>query len=451
MDERGHAREREGVAVLTGRTVVVGVSGGIAAYKACELVRWLKTRGASVIVAMTPAAGEFVTPLTFQALSGNPVVRDLWGDQRPGFDLPPAAASHVGGKVEHVDVAEAAEAIVIAPATADLIARLVHGEAPDALTAVVLASPAPLIVCPAMDVEMWRAKATQENVAALRRRGATIVEPESGELASGLEGPGRLAALDVIGAAVERALVRRSSLTSVRVLVSAGRTEEPIDPVRVLTNRSSGRMGFALAEAARDRGADVTLVAGAASIEPPERVTLVRVATAAEMERAMLDSAPQADVILMSAAVSDYRPARASREKIARTGDPLTLQLEANADILAQLGRTRRPGQVLVGFALESTRDVARARAKLSAKGVDVIVLNTAAEGIGGESYRVTLVDARDEKELPLLAKREVAEHILERVVELRGRSAKEAAPKPAAKTIEKLKKAARPATGART
>jgi phosphopantothenoylcysteine decarboxylase/phosphopantothenate--cysteine ligase len=447
MDDR-ERNPREGVAMLTGRTVVVGVSGGIAAYKACELVRWLKTRGASVIVAMTPAAGEFVTPLTFQALSGNPVVRDLWGDQRPGFALPPAAASHVGGKVEHVDVAEAAEVIVIAPATADLIARLTHGEAPDALTAVVLASPAPLIVCPAMDVEMWRAPATQENVAALRRRGAVIVEPESGELASGLEGPGRLAALDVIGAAVERALQRRSSLAGVRVLVGAGRTEEPIDPVRVLTNRSSGRMGFALAAAARDRGADVTLVAGVASIEPPERVTLVRVATAAEMERAMIEAAPRADVIVMSAAVSDFRAARAAREKIARTGDPLRLDLEPNPDILAGLGRARRPGQVLVGFALESTRDVARARGKLAAKGVDLIVLNTAADGIGGESNRVTLVEENGERELPLLAKREVAEHILERVVELRGRTAKSAAPKAAAKGVEKPKKAA---TGART
>jgi phosphopantothenoylcysteine decarboxylase/phosphopantothenate--cysteine ligase len=433
--------------MLSGRTVVVGVSGGIAAYKACELVRWLKTRGASVIVVMTPAAAEFVTPLTFQALSGNPVVRDLWGNQRPGFELPPAAASRVGGKVEHVDVAEAAEAIVIAPATADLIARLVHGEAPDALTAVALASPAPLVVCPAMDVEMWRQPVTQDNVAALRRRGATIVEPETGELASGLEGPGRLAALEVIGAAVERALARRTSLAGVRVLISAGRTEEPIDPVRVLTNRSSGRMGFALAEAARDRGAEVTLVAGAASLEPPGRVEVVRVATAAEMERAMLEAAPEADVVLMAAAVSDYRPARAAREKIKRTAEPLTLSLEPNADILAQLGRTRRPGQVLVGFALETRRDVARARAKLSGKGLDLIVLNTAGEGIGGETNRVTLVEARTEKELPLLSKREVAEHILERVAELRSRGSKERTPKGG----EKVKKAVRAAAGART
>ena len=408
--------------MLNGRTVVVGVSGGIAAYKACELVRWLKTRGASVIVVMTPAAAEFVTPLTFQALSGNPVVRDLWGNQRPGFDLPPAAATRVGGKVEHVDVAEAAEAIVIAPATADLIARMVHGEAPDALTAVALASPAPLVVCPAMDVEMWRAKVTQENVAALRRRGAAIVGPESGELASGLEGPGRLAAIDAIGAAVERALVRRASLAGVRVLVGAGRTEEPLDPVRVLTNRSSGRMGFALAEAARDRGATVTLVAGAASVEPPDRVRPERVGTAAEMERAMTAAAPEADVVLMAAAVADYRPAAPAREKMARTGDPLTLRLEPCTDILAALGKARRPGQTLVGFALETSRDVKRAREKLAAKGVDLIVLNTAAQGIGSDTNRVTLVEAHGERELPLLSKREVAEEILERVVELRGR-----------------------------
>ncbi|HEY2953634.1 MAG TPA: bifunctional phosphopantothenoylcysteine decarboxylase/phosphopantothenate--cysteine ligase CoaBC [Candidatus Eisenbacteria bacterium] len=407
--------------MASGHTVVVGVAGGIAAYKACELVRWLKTRGHAVIVVMTPAAAEFVTPLTFQALSGNPVVQGLWGDQRPGFDLPPAAAARVGGKVEHVDVAEAADAIVVAPATADLIARLVHGEAPDALTAVILASPAPLVVCPAMDVEMWRHAATRENVAALRRRGATIVEPESGELASGLEGPGRLAAIEAIGAAVERALAKRASLAGVRVVVSAGRTEEPLDPVRVITNRSTGRMGVALAEAARDRGATVTLVAGAMSVEPPDRVTLVHVATAADMERAMLAAAREADVVLMAAAVSDFRPARPAREKVPRKSGALTVGLEPSADVLAAIGSARRPGQVLVGFALETSNDVARAREKLRAKGVDLVVLNTAEEGIGGDTNRVTLVEVEGAKELPLLSKREVAEHILERVAELRG------------------------------
>lgn len=406
--------------MLDGRTVVVGVSGGIAAYKACELVRWLTQCKASVIVAMTPAAAEFVTPLTFQALSGNPVVRDLWGDQRPKFDLPPAAAARVGGHVEHVDVAEAADLIVIAPATADVMARLVHGEAPDALTSLVLASRSPLVVCPAMDLEMWRQPATRANVRALRARGATIVEPESGPLASGLVGPGRLASLEAIVAAIERALERRASMKGVRVLIGAGRTEEPLDPVRVLTNRSSGRMGFALAEAARDRGADVTVVAGPTSVEAPAGVTLVPVTTAAEMERAMAAQARDAALVLMAAAVSDYRPARAAKEKIKRGAGAMNLTLEQNPDILAGLAAKRRPGQVIVGFALETSKGLANARAKLAAKGCDLVVLNTVREGIGGETNRVTLVEASRQRALPLLSKREVAEQVLDRALELR-------------------------------
>lgn len=415
--------------MLSGRTVVVGVSGGIAAYKACELVRWLTERGASVIVAMTPAAVEFVTPLTFQALSGNPVVRDLWGNQRPGFDLPPAAASKVGGRVEHVDVAEAADCLVIAPATADLMARLVHGEAPDALTAIAMATPAPMVICPAMDLEMWRQPATQANVRALRARGAMIVGPESGPLASGLSGPGRLAGIAAIGAAVEQALARRGSMKGLQVLIGAGRTEEPLDPVRVLTNRSSGRMGFALAEAARDRGATVTLVAGATSIEPPAGVTCVPVATAAEMEKAMQAHATKADVVLMAAAVADYRPARAAAQKMKRGAGTLSLELLPNPDILAGIAAKRRKGQTFVGFALETTRGVANARVKLRAKGLDLVVLNSPSAGIGGETNKVTLVEAGRARALPVLPKREVAEHVLERALELR------AARRPAAKS----------------
>jgi phosphopantothenoylcysteine decarboxylase/phosphopantothenate--cysteine ligase len=413
--------------MLNGRTVVVGVSGGIAAYKACELVRWLKTRGASVIVVMTPAATQFVTPLTFQTLSGNPVVRDLWGNQAPGFDLPPDAARKVRGKVEHVDVADAADVVVIAPATADLMARMVHGEAPDALTCVVLASRAPVIVCPTMDLEMWKHAATRANVQTLRSRGAVIVGPEIGPLASGLEGLGRLAAIEVIGAAVEAALERGTSMKGLRVAVSAGRTEEPLDPVRVLTNRSSGRMGFALAEAARDRGAEVTLVAGAASVDPPEGVKLDRVTTAAEMEQAMLAASASAHVVLMAAAVADYRPAKTAPEKIRRTGRPLTLVLEPNADILARIAARRRKGQVFVGFALETSGGLRRARAKLSAKCVDLMVLNAPDEAIGRETNRVTLVEARAARKVPVLSKREVAEHILDRALELRGQAARAA------------------------
>lgn len=406
------------------RTVVVGVTGGIAAYKTCELVRWLKRRGHAVVVAMTPSAAEFVTPLTFQALSGNPVVTGMWGNQRPGFDLPPPAAKKVSGRVEHVDVAEAADALVIAPATASLMARLVHGEAPDALAAIALATPAPKLLCPAMDLEMWRNPATQANVRALRARGWRIVGPATGALASGLEGPGRLEEVETIGAAVEEALVRRESLAGRRVLVGAGRTEEPLDPVRVLTNRSSGRMGFALAEAARDRGAAVTLVAGPTSVDPPHGVELVRVTTAAEMQRALERAAGGADLVLMAAAVADYRPASASAGKIKRGAAALTLKLEPNPDILAALAARRRAGQVFVGFALETSRGVANARAKLRAKGVDLVVLNSPEDGIGGDTNRVTLVEAGAARRLPLASKREVAEAILDRALALRGPSA---------------------------
>src|SRR5688572_13634691 len=345
--------------MLRGRTVVVGVSGGIAAYKACELVRWLKQEGAGVVVVMTEAATEFVTPLTLETLSGNPVVRGLWGPQRTRFELPAETRKKMRGRVEHVDLAEAADLLVIAPATADLMARLVHGEAPDALTALALASRAPLIVCPAMDVEMWRHASTQANLAALRRRGAVIVGPESGPLASGLSGPGRLASLERIAEAVERAVARRTSLSGVRVLVGAGRTEEPLDPVRVLTNRSSGKMGCALAEAARDRGAEVTLVAGPMSAPTPHGVTLVSVTTAEEMRAAMESRAASASLIVMAAAVADFRPARTRAGKIKRGAGAVTLALEPTPDIVAGLGARRRKDQVQAGFALEASNALA--------------------------------------------------------------------------------------------
>jgi len=424
--------------VLRGRTVLVGVSGGIAAYKTCELVRWLRRREAAVVVVMTPAAERFVTPLTFEALSGNPVITTLWDEQKHELVLRGTRGTRVTarrkttGKVGHIDLAEAADVVVLAPATAHLMARLVHGEAPDALTTIVLASRARLVICPSMDFGMWRHPATQENVRVLRRRGAVIVGPASGELASGLIGPGRLADIEEIGAAVEQAAERRAGFAGVRVLVGAGRTEEPLDPVRVLTNRSSGRMGFALAEAARDRGAEVTLVAGPASVEPPLGVALATVTTAAEMAGAMKRAAEHADVVLMAAAVADYRPRRAAREKLKRGPAPLTLTLEPNPDILAGLAAARRPGQVFVGFALETSRGLERARAKLTAKGLDLIALNAPAKGIGGETNVVTLVEARTARKLPEQSKREVAEAILDRVLELRAARLPAAAkPKP--------------------
>ncbi len=409
--------------MLRDRVVVVGVSGGIAAYKACELVRRLRDRGATVLVVMTKAACEFVTPLTFQALSGNPVVTNLWGDQRPRFALPLESAGRVRGHVEHVDVAEAADAVVIAPATADLMARMVHGEAPDALTTLLLATAAPVVIAPAMDLQMWRHAATQANAATLRARGVRLVGPDSGPLASGLAGPGRLADIGAIVTAVEDALRVRTSMTGVRVLIGAGRTEEALDPVRVLTNRSSGRMGMALAEAARDRGADVTVVAGTVSVEPPHGVAIVPVTTALQMERAMGTAAAKSDIIIMAAAVADYRPARVATQKLKRDGKPLTVTFEANPDILAGLGAAKRKGQTVVGFALETDDGVANARHKLAAKRADLIVLNTPADGIGGDTNIVTLVEAGGTVELPQASKREVAERILDRVLELRGGS----------------------------
>jgi len=407
--------------MLRDRVVVVGVSGGIAAYKACELVRRLRERGAAVLVVMTKAACEFVTPLTFQALSGNPVVTDLWGDQKPRFELPLESLGRVRGHVEHVDVAEVADVVVLAPATADLIARLAHGEAPDALTSLVLATPAPRLVAPAMDLQMWQAAATQDNVRTLHARGFRFVGPDSGPLASGLSGPGRLAGVDAIVAELEEVLRVRTSMSGLRVLIGAGRTEEPLDPVRVLTNRSSGRMGFALAEAARDRGASVTVVAGPVSVEPPHGVEVERVVTALQMERAMRERAPKAQVVVMAAAVADYRPARPSVQKLKRAGGPLKVTFEPNPDILAGLGAAKGREQTLVGFALETENGVANARKKLTEKQADLIVLNSPEQGIGGGTNTVTLVEALGAVELPETSKREVAERIFDRVLELRG------------------------------
>ena len=411
--------------MLRDRVVVVGVSGGIAAYKACELVRRLRDRGATVVVAMTRAAGEFVTPLTFQALSGNPVVSDLWGDQHPRFQLPLESLDRVRGHVEHVDVAEVADAVVLAPATADLMARMVHGEAPDALTSLVLATTAPRVIAPAMDLNMWLADATQANVRVLRARGFRFVGPDDGPLASGLTGPGRLAEVPAIVEAVEAALRLRTSMKGVRVLIGAGRTEEPLDPVRVLTNRSSGRMGLALAEAARDRGADVTVVAGPVSVDMPHGVNVVKVTTALQMERAMGAHSDKANIVIMAAAVADYRPSKHSAEKLKRSGTGLTVSLVANPDILAGLGAVKKAGQTMVGFALETQNGVANARKKLVSKNADLIVLNSPESGIGGETNTVTLVEARSTVELPESSKREVAERILDRVLELRGDTAK--------------------------
>jgi phosphopantothenoylcysteine decarboxylase / phosphopantothenate---cysteine ligase len=332
----------EPAGVLSGRRVVVGVSGSIAAYKAVVLVRLLAERGAVVDVAMTPAATRFVGPLTFASLTHRPVLTDvlqLDADQQ----------------IAHIELAEAADAIVLAPATANLLGELAAGLVGDAVTAIACASRAPVIVAPAMDAGMWTHPATQRNVATLREFGYLVVEPEVGELASGLTGIGRLADPPAIVAAVEHLFERSGDLEGLHVVVSAGGTREPLDPVRFIGNRSSGKMGAAIAEAARDRGAAVTLVAGAMSVTPPRGVTVMNATTAQAMREAVLRAAPQADILVMAAAVADFAPARASQRKIKRSGENLQIELVPNPDIVAEVGEM--PDDVrpfLIGFAAES-------------------------------------------------------------------------------------------------
>jgi len=424
--------------VLNGKTVVLGVTGGIAAYKSAEIVRWLRKEGATVVVVMTPAARRFLTPLTLATLSGNPVVTSLW---RPasGLELgarPPGRHS----PVEHVEIADAADLVLVAPATANFLARAAAGMADDALTAIVLASAAPLVVAPAMNVNMWNHAATQENLLRLAARGVTVVAPDAGDLACGWEGRGRLAALEKIQAAVASVLAGAARvggappgagaaraaagpLAGRRVVVTAGPTREAIDPVRYLSNHSSGKMGYALAAEARERGAAVTLVTGPVSLPAPEGVEVVRVTTAEEMRRAVTAAVRRADALVMAAAVADYRPARPATAKLRRAAAGLELRLEPTPDILG--GLRKRSGLVTVGFALETGPGLPAARRKLREKGCDLVVLNDPTRpdsAFGGETNRVTLVSAGAAERLPVLSKREVAGRVWDRVQRLWGR-----------------------------
>jgi phosphopantothenoylcysteine decarboxylase/phosphopantothenate--cysteine ligase len=418
--------------VLNGRTVVLGVTGGIAAYKSAEIVRWLKKEGAAVVVIMTPAARRFLSPLTLETLSANPVVTSLWRPVR-GLEF---GARSAGRKspVEHVEIADAADLVLVAPATANFLARAAAGLADDALTATLLATGAPVVLAPAMNARMWSHPATQENVARLAARGAVIVAPESGELACRWEGQGRLAGLEAVQAAVRAVLAGKTAaagapagapaaggaLRGRRVLVSAGPTREAIDPVRFLSNHSSGKMGYAVAEVARDRGASVTLVTGPVALPAPAGIEVVRVTTAREMQRAVVEAAAGADAVIMAAAVADFRPARAAAVKLRRGESPLELRLAPTPDILGEL--PAKAGRVKVGFALETGPGLPAARRKLVEKGCDLIVLNDptrADSAFGGDTSRVTLVDARGAERLPTLTKREVAGRILDRVASL--------------------------------
>lgn len=407
---------------FAGRRIVLGVTGSIACYKALDLASKLTQAGALVDVILSYGASQFVTPLAFRSLTHRPVVTDA-------FDAESEYA------VEHITLARAADALVVAPATVHAIARLALGLADDALTTTAVATAAPLVVAPAMDGGMFEHPATQENLATLRRRGAVIAGPGGGRLASGLYGAGRLLETPELLGQIAYALGRGGDLAGRRLLISAGGTREPIDPVRVITNHSSGKMGYALAEAARDRGAQVTLVS-AAALPPPPLVELAPVNTAAEMGRAVLERLPQCEALIMAAAVADYTPADPAQHKLKKSGDALNIPLAPTADILLAAGPgagspADSPGSsgnaagrfVKVGFAAESHDLLTNARAKAAAKDLDLIVANDITDpgsGFGSDDNRVTLIDRQGQAtELPLLPKYAVAHAILDRVAAL--------------------------------
>jgi phosphopantothenoylcysteine decarboxylase/phosphopantothenate--cysteine ligase len=403
--------------------IALGVSGGIAAYKSAEIVRLLQDRGIRVQVVMTRAAQEFVRPLTFAALSGEKVITDLFGSDD--------SQANVESAIEHIAIAQAIDALLVAPATADILAKFAQGIANDFLSTLYLATTAPVIVAPAMNVNMWNHPATQSNLEILRQRGVRIVDPGSGYLACGMTGAGRLAENETIVAAVLEALGVSQDLAGETVLVTAGPTREKIDPVRYLTNRSSGRMGYAIAEAAVRRGARVLLVSGPVSIAPPGAAELIRVESAGEMLAAVLKLLPECTAIIKTAAVADFRPRIASEQKIKRKG-PATLELEPTTDILAEIAQYKKSHAanspnanfpIVIGFAAETENVLENARKKLSAKSLDAIVVNDVSrEGVGFDSDRnaVTIISHHEVIEVPETSKWEVSQRVLDQVVKLR-------------------------------
>ncbi|MDR3744529.1 MAG: bifunctional phosphopantothenoylcysteine decarboxylase/phosphopantothenate--cysteine ligase CoaBC [Acidobacteriaceae bacterium] len=408
--------------------VTVGVSGGVAAYKAAELVRALQQLGADVHVVMTRAAQEFVQPLTFSSLTGHRTITSMWGGW--GEESSSPTGLDESGMIEHISEAGGADALVIAPATAHVIAKIAHGLADDFLSTMVLATTAPLIVAPAMNVNMWNNPATQANIALLRKRGVTIVEPGSGYLACGMTGAGRLASIDAIAQTVMRVLspaahAEKKDLAGETVLITAGGTREAIDPVRYIGNRSSGKMGYALAEAARQRGAEVILVSAATALDPPAGCTFFSVTSAEQMRRAVMAHLPQATVVIGAAAVADFRLATVGTEKLRRNG-ALHLELEPTEDIVRGVVEARGAGTLVVAFAAEMDDDIEHARKKMQAKGADAIVLNDVSRaGIGFDSERnaASFITAEQAIEIPEMTKREMAEKILDEVLALRAAS----------------------------
>ena len=394
--------------------IALGVTGGIAAYKAAEIVRLLQDRGIRVQVVMTSAAQEFVRPLTFAALSGEKVITSMFASGEEH-------APNIDSAIEHIAVAQAIDALAVAPATADVLAHFAQGIASDFLTTLYLATKAPVVVAPAMNVNMWEHPATQANLEILRKRGVKIVEPGSGYLACGMVGAGRLAENEAIVAAVMGVLGANQDLSGETVLITAGPTREKIDPVRYLTNRSSGRMGYALAEASLRRGARVLLVSGPTSLTPPGSAEMTRVESTEQMRNAVLQLLPEATIVIKTAAVSDYRPKYTAGQKIKRQG-PMTLELEATPDILNELA-AKKTSQLVVGFAAETENVLENARRKLVSKHLDAIVVNDVSrEGVGFDSDRnaVTIITRDEVVEVAETTKWEVAQRVLDQIVSLR-------------------------------
>ena len=383
----------------SGKNVVLAVCGSIAAYKVIELARRLTQQGAAVDVVMTQSAQEFVAPLTFQALTYRPVLTNMFG-------LEENAAGHVA-------LGERADVVVVAPATAHVIAKLAHGEADDLIGTTVLATRAPVLVAPAMNRYMYANAATQENLATLRRRGIGVIDPESGALASGAIGPGRLAPIERIEAAIRDALATREALAGRHVVVTAGPTHEAIDPVRYISNHSSGKFGYAIADAARRAGARVTLIAGPTALTTPSGVDLVPVTTASEMRDAAMAALPDADAVVMAAAVADYRVAGAAERKIKKTGAPLELRLTENPDILSEIAQRRAKGTLVIGFKAETGDPVAAAEQLLREKKPDLVVANDVAVGFGGDDTQIAIVSPDGVEQLPRISKREAADRLV--------------------------------------
>ena len=398
--------------MLSGKCVVVGVTGGIAAYKTCEVVSRLKKLHADVRVIMTKNATEFVSPLTFQSLSHNPVSVDTFANIQTW-------------EIEHIALAQRADVFVIAPATANIIGKLACGIADDMLSTTVMATHAPVLIAPAMNTAMLENAATQQNMRTLSERGMRFIAPGTGMLACGTSGAGRMSEPSQIVDEIVRTLRPREDFAGLSVVVTAGPTAEPLDPVRYITNRSSGKMGYAIAEAAHARGAHVTLISGPTAIQPPKGVDVVRIGTTQELYDAVLGHA-DADVVIQAAAPADYRAREISPTKIKRTGDSLMIELVPNPDIAAALGARKHPGQTLVGFAAETNNVIENAQGKLKRKSLDLIVANDvtrAGAGFDVDTNIVTLIDGEGMKELPMMTKHEVADGILDRVAELRAQN----------------------------